>query len=119
MLEGVHNLMIQYGVYSSTVQIEFVDDFPDGVDNHGSCFYASSFGKAKRAFITPPVYKHTIGCPHLYIPGADQDEEDHDHEEGHCHHEHHHERNKAKKGKKYGHDHDDQVDVHLHDPSRL
>jgi zinc transporter 1 len=46
VLEHVHNLMIGFGVYSSTVQIEFADDFPEGMDHLGHCFYASSFGKA-------------------------------------------------------------------------
>ena len=93
VLESVHNLMIGYGVFSTTVQIEFVEDFPEGVDNHGSCFYASSFGKGKRVFITPPVYRHSIGCPHLNIPGEETSEDSHhhhDHDHGHCHHHHDH-----------------------------
>jgi zinc transporter 1 len=90
VLAAVHNTLIAYGVYSSTVQIEFQDDFPEGVDNTGSCFYASSYNKQKRAFLTPAVYRHTIGCPHLNIPGEGSDDEEHSHDHDHDHHNHIH-----------------------------
>jgi zinc transporter 1 len=99
VLENVHNLMIQYGVYSSTVQIEFADDFPEGIDHMDHCFYASSLGARNRVFLTPPVYRHIIGCPHVNIPGEDfsddldehdHDHHDHDHDHGHRHHDHDH-----------------------------
>jgi zinc transporter 1 len=77
VLEQVHNLMIGYGVYSSTVQIEFADDFPEGIDHLGHCFYASSFDQANRVFLTPPVYRHTIGCPHVNLPGVEYADEGH------------------------------------------
>lgn len=113
VLEAVHNLMISNGVYSTTVQIEFVDDFPNEVDHNASCFYASSFGHDKRCFVTPPVYRHVIGCPHLNIPGQEESSccsHDHDHH-GHDHHDHDHDHDhghghtKSKKVNKHGHDH--------------
>jgi zinc transporter 1 len=67
LLGSVHNLMIGYGIYSSTVQIEFSDDFPEGFDHLDHCFYASSLGQTNRAFLTPPVYRHVVGCPHLNL----------------------------------------------------
>lgn len=90
VLESCHNLMMEYGVFSTTVQIEFLDDFPDGVDNQASCFYASSFGKGKRVFVTTPVYRHSIGCPHLNIPGQEDPFDSHDHDHDHHHHDHDH-----------------------------
>jgi cation diffusion facilitator family transporter len=85
VLEHVHNLMIGYAIYSTTVQIEFIDDFPDGVDHVGHCFYASSYGTANRAFVTPPVYRHVVGCPHLNSPDQPAEHNDHHHERDHGH----------------------------------
>jgi zinc transporter 1 len=81
ILGQVHNLMIGRGVYSSTVQIEYVDEFPEGIDHLGHCFFASSFGNAKRAFLTPAVYRHIIGCPHLNL-NDDHNEHEHEHKHG-------------------------------------
>lgn len=112
VLESVHNLMISKGIYSTTVQIEFVDDFPNEVDHNSSCFYASSFGHDKRCFVTPPVYRHVIGCPHINIPGQEESsscchhDHDHDHDHGHSH------RHKEKGVKKHNHDHDHDHDHH-------
>ena len=87
--EQTHNVLMTFGIFSSTIQIEFVDDFPKGVDHNDSCFYASAYGSDKRVFLTPPVYQHSIGCPHIHIPGQ-EDEHDHDHEHHHEHeHDHH------------------------------
>ena len=118
VLANVHNVMLGFGVFSTTVQIEFLEDFPEGVDNHGSCFYASSFGKGKRVFITPPVYRHSIGCPHLNIPGEECSSDDEDEHHHHCHghdhdHDHHHHHDHGKKKDKKAHDlseHHEQVD---------
>jgi cobalt-zinc-cadmium efflux system protein len=85
VLQRVHNLMISYGVYSSTIQIEFAEDFPEGIDRLGHCAYASSLGKANRAFLTPPAYRHAVGCPHVNLPGQEESS-DSDHE----HHHHYH-----------------------------
>jgi cation diffusion facilitator family transporter len=103
--EKAHNVMLTYRVYSTTIQIEFVDDFPQGTDHNDSCFYASTFGSKKRVFLTPPVYKHSIGCPHINIPGQ-EDDHDHDHDHGHNHdhdqhHDHEHDHNHE-----HSHDHD-------------
>jgi zinc transporter 1 len=92
VLEHAHNLMMSYGVFSTTVQIEFADDFPQGVDHLGQCFYASSYGTANRAFLTPPVYRHVVGCPHLNLTGQPPEDalhhhHDHDHGHGHSHKE--------------------------------
>ena len=57
-----------------------MDDFPQGVDKNDSCFYASAYGSDKRVFLTPPVYQHSIGCPHIHIPG--QEDEHHHANEG-------------------------------------
>jgi zinc transporter 1 len=97
VLEQVHNLMIGYGVYSSTVQIEFADNFPDGIDHLGHCFYASSFGKENRAFLTPPVYRHVVGCPHLNMHNNDAAEDEH----LHVHHAHNHNHNHGHKHGKH------------------
>jgi cation diffusion facilitator family transporter len=95
ILGQVHNLMIGRGVYSSTVQIEYVDEFPQEIDHLGHCFFASSFGNEKRAFLTPAVYRHVIGCPHLNIDDNNNDHEhDHDHDHDHEHeHDDSHSRN--------------------------
>ena len=124
VLEAVHNLMISFGVYSTTVQIEFVDDFPSEVDHNASCFYASSFGKDKRVFITPPVYRHSIGCPHLNIPGEeshdhDHDHHDHHHDHDHDHHDHSHSGKKNKKKQKHIHDHDQHLNPDENVPDSL
>jgi hypothetical protein len=98
VLGMVHNLMISYGIYSSTVQIEFAEDFPAGIDNTSSCFYATALEKKKRAFLTPPVYQHAIGCPHLHIPGQEDEHDHHDHDHDHDHHDHGHKHKHEEKG---------------------
>jgi zinc transporter 1 len=94
------NVFMQHQIFSSTIQIEFVDDFPAGVNHVGSCFYASTLCNNKRCFVTPPVYQHQIGCPHINlidIEGTD----DHDHHDEHDDYEHnHHEHNHHKQKKK-------------------
>jgi hypothetical protein len=80
VLQRVHNLMISFGVYSSTIQIEFPEDFPDGVDT-GHCAYASSLGRPNRAFVTPPAFRHIVGCPYANLP--EQEESDDSDEEHH------------------------------------
>lgn len=59
------NIFMKYQIFNTTIQVEFVDDFPTGSNHLDSCFYASSIGDIKRSFITPPVYQHGIGCPHV------------------------------------------------------
>ncbi|OHT11902.1 cation diffusion facilitator family transporter containing protein [Tritrichomonas foetus] len=104
VLEMVHNLMLAFKIYSTTVQIEFVEDFPPQFsDTTNSCFYASSVGKDKRVFISKPVYQHSIGCPHYADPNG-HDEHDHDHDHDHDHHDHDHD-----------HDHHDHDHDHDHD----
>lgn len=113
-LESVHNLMMSYGIYSTTVQIEFIEDFPDGVNQVESCFYGSAYGGKNRVFTTTPVYKHCVGCPHLFKPcSEDSHSHEHDHEHEHDH-DHDHDHKKKDKGKKKhdhsvddNHDHDD------------
>jgi zinc transporter 1 len=61
------NVLMKNGIFSSTIQIEFSEDFPAGINHEGSCFYASSFGSDKRCFISHPVYQHGIGCPHINL----------------------------------------------------
>lgn len=91
VLEQTHNVMIAHKIFSTTVQIEFVDDFPQGTDHIGSCFYATSFGSDKRIFQTPPVYQHSIGCPHVnLLSAAGEHHEDHDHDNNHHSHDHNH-----------------------------
>jgi hypothetical protein len=51
ILGQVHNLMIGRGIYSSTVQIEYTDEFPQGIDHPGHCSFAFSLGHEKRAFL--------------------------------------------------------------------
>jgi zinc transporter 1 len=75
VLKSVHNLLISYGVSSSTIEIEFVDAFPPGFDYAGHCAYGSSMSMSERTFLPLPVYRHFVGCPHLC--------EDHEHD----HHE--------------------------------
>jgi zinc transporter 1 len=107
--EQTHNVMMTYKIFSTTVQIEFVDDFPQGIDHSGACFYASTFGSDKRVFLTPPVYKHSIGCPHINLPGQ-EDEHDHDHDHhDHDHHDHDHDH--------HDHDHEHEHDHHDHSDS--
>ena len=115
--EQTHNVMMTYKIFSTTVQIEFVDDFPQGIDHNGSCFYASTFGSDKRVFMTPPVYKHSIGCPHINLPGQedehDHDHHDHDHDHhDHDHHDHEHEHHDHDHDH---HDHSDSSDQHDHE----
>lgn len=88
--QQVSNLLLGFGVYSTTIQSEYADDFPEGVDKTASCFYGSTIGHEKRVFSTTPVFHHTIGCPHVNIPGSEPEHHyDHDHE--HCHdHDHEH-----------------------------
>lgn len=114
VLEQCHNLMIRFGVYSTTVQIEFVEDFPNGIDQHDSCFYASSYGGKNRVFVTPPVFHHTIGCPHVNVPGATfDDEHDHEHDHGHDHgHDHDHDHNHNHDQDLHDHDHHDHDHKH-------
>lgn len=131
VLEAVHNLMISNGIFSTTVQIEFIDDFPNEVDHNGSCFYATSLGHDKRCFVTPPVYRHVIGCPHLNLPGQeessccghdhhDHDHHDHEHEHhGHDHEHHDHDHENHSDGQvdqhDHSHDHDNHDEHHLDD----
>ena len=76
--EQVTNVLMSFGIFSSTIQIEFVDDFPHEVDHNDSCFYASSYGLEKRAFLTKPVYQHSIGCPHINILGVENQDNHND-----------------------------------------
>jgi hypothetical protein len=73
ILETAHNRMIGFCVYSSTIQVEAADDFPDGIDLTRHCFYASSFGNDTRVFSAVPVYRHAIGCPHVNIEGYEDE----------------------------------------------
>lgn len=101
VLEMVHNLMLTFRIYSTTVQIEYSQDFPPQFsDTANSCFYASSIGKDKRAFVSKPIYQHSIGCPHFINPNDES-------ESHHHHHEHEHDHN-------HNHDHDHDHD-HNHD----
>lgn len=61
------HVLMKNQIFSSTIQIEFVGDFPEGTNHESSCYYASSVGSDKRCYYTPPVYQHGIGCPHLNI----------------------------------------------------
>ncbi|KAH0793054.1 cation efflux family protein [Histomonas meleagridis] len=72
VLQLVHNKMINNGIYSTTVQCEFADDFPSGVDKSDSCLFSSSVGKKNRAFVANPVYEHLIGCPHLMVDDSQE-----------------------------------------------
>jgi cobalt-zinc-cadmium efflux system protein len=111
----VHNMMIGRGVYSSTVQIEYSTAFPEQVDHLGHCFFASSFGNEKRAFLTPPVYQHAVGCPHLNLPIDIHDSSDSSSSSHHTHgHEHEHEHG-HKHDHKHGHDHGHDHHHHDHD----
>lgn len=102
VLEMVHNLMLTFKIYSSTVQIEYSQDFPPQFsDTANSCFYASSVGKDKRVFVSKPIYQHSIGCPHFINPNDDEHSHDHDHD----HHDHDH---------KHDHDHHDHKHDHDH-----
>jgi zinc transporter 1 len=87
ILERVHNMIMRRRIYSVTVQMELSGDFPDSVDHLKHCVYASSFGRAKRVFSTPPVYRHTIGCPHVNFPGIEStensDSHNHDQDDDH------------------------------------
>ena len=65
--EQATNVMMSHKIFSTTIQIEFVDDFPSGIDQSSSCFFSSSFGSDKRVFFTNPVYMHSIGCPHVNL----------------------------------------------------
>ncbi|OHT12959.1 cation diffusion facilitator family transporter containing protein [Tritrichomonas foetus] len=117
VLESVHNLMISFGVYSTTVQIEFVSDFPNEVDHNSSCFYASSYGKDKRCFVTTPVYRHGIGCPHLNIPGQEDSLDCHSHDHSHSHsHDHLHDHSNSTSYQHSDHSHSNQLE-HLHENS--
>jgi heme exporter protein D len=112
MLENVHNLMMRNGVFSSTVQIEFADDFPEGIEYKDACFYGSCVGKKKRAFVTPAVYRHGIGCPHLNVPGGDHTSEDEEHHHDHGHgHDHEHGHDHKHHDHKHEHNHDEMVEA--------
>lgn len=65
------NVLMKNEIFSSTIQIEFSEDFPAGINHEQSCFYASSFGSDKRCFIAHPVYQHGIGCPHINLINID------------------------------------------------
>ena len=113
--EQTHNVLMTFGIFSSTIQIEFVDDFPQGVDHNDSCFYASAFGSDKRVFLTTPVYQHSIGCPHIHIPGQEDEHDhdhhhDHDHDHDHDHHHHDHDHDHHDHGHDHGHNHHDSSD---------
>ena len=91
VLEMVHNLMLTFKIYSTTVQIEYSEDFPPQFsDTANSCFFASSIGKDKRVFVSKPIYQHSIGCPHFINPN-----DEHDHHENECDHDHHHHKNEC------------------------
>ena len=115
--EQTHNVLMTYGIFSSTIQIEFVDDFPQGVDHNDSCFYASAFGSDKRVFLTTPVYQHSIGCPHLHIPGQEHDHDHDHHDHDHAHHDHDHDHHDHHDHDHDHHDHDHDHDHHHHDSS--
>jgi hypothetical protein len=80
------NIFIKHQIFSSTIQIEFANDFPTDVNHVGSCFYASTLCNNKRCFVTPPVYQYHIGCSHINladIEGTDEHEHEHDHDHDH------------------------------------
>jgi hypothetical protein len=74
------NILMRNQIFSSTIQIEFTDDFPAGVNHESTCFYASSVGSDKRCFITRPVYQHGIGCPHVNLENINELGQDHQHD---------------------------------------
>jgi cobalt-zinc-cadmium efflux system protein len=65
----VQNVMIAHEIHSTTIQIETNENFPDGVDPLGHCAFASSIGGIDRAFVSEPVYRHAVGCPHWNAEG--------------------------------------------------
>ena len=104
-----HNVMMNHKIFSSTVQVEFVDDFPEGIDHSSSCYYAAASGSDKRFFPTTPVYKHSIGCPHInLIEDSDHGHEHHDHEHhDHEHHDHEHHDHEHHDHEHHDHEHHD------------
>lgn len=72
IIRSVNDVMKNNGVHSITVQLEYLDDFPKGIDCNNKCLCAVSFGNDKRCFETLPVYKHKVGCPHVNIPGQEE-----------------------------------------------
>jgi hypothetical protein len=84
----VSNKLIVRGIFSSTVQVEFLDEFPAGVDAHDACSLAASVGKGNRVFLTPAAYQHAIGCPHVNV-GGDERSSSHDSGDNHDHGHHH------------------------------
>jgi hypothetical protein len=83
------------GVFNSTVQIQYVQEFPEGIYHLGHCFFGSSLGIEKRTFLTPPDYCHVIECPRVNA-GDEEDSSDHSHEAWHAKHQ----RNKVELGKR-------------------
>ena len=65
--KAVTNTMLKHGIYSSTIQTEFTEEYPQNTLSDNSCALASSYGSEKRAFESKPVYKHSIGCQHVNV----------------------------------------------------
>jgi cation diffusion facilitator family transporter len=64
ILSRAHNILIGHGVHSVTVQIECIGEFPGEIDAQEHCAFASAIGGGNRVFLTPPAYRHAVGCPH-------------------------------------------------------
>lgn len=68
VLDSVNNFLIAYGIYSSTIQIEYQDDLPPIIrDKNDCCPFASQYNHRKRIFKSNPIYQHLVGCHHVSL----------------------------------------------------
>lgn len=67
VISAVTNYLIAFGIYSSTIQIECLDDFPSGIENNdGRCPFATTYDQQRRVFTSIPIYQHLVGCRHIH-----------------------------------------------------
>lgn len=69
VLDLITNYLIAYGVFSTTIQIEYLNDYPSIVRNEKNCCaFASQYNNNKmRIFKSNPIYQHLIGCQHISL----------------------------------------------------
>lgn len=69
VMQYITNILIAYGIYSSTIQIECLNDFPAIVSGENDCCaFASQYNNhKKRIFKSNPIYQHLVGCQHVSL----------------------------------------------------
>lgn len=70
IIKLVNDIMRKNKVKLTTIQVEYVDNFPKETKSDTSCLYSSSLSMQNRCFDSLPIYKHCVGCPHINKDGS-------------------------------------------------